>query len=183
MDPQLRQHIEIETTHELLGDLTHYQLLKLGPDVGQSDIGPAYRLEARRLHPDRFVGLKDALLKRKVTQIYKAVTDAWKVLKEPNERQLYDASLRGEKAREEAEAAQAKDDPLHAAKTEKGSKYWKMALSNWKKGDFSGAVMQIKFAMTFEPDNPVFVEWLEKSQAATDEAAKENHNPYKLRIV
>ncbi len=183
MDPQLRQRIEIETTHELLAELSHYQLLKLGPDVAQGDIDPAYRLEARRLHPDRYGALKDVGLKRKVNQIYKSLTDAWKVLKDPAERGLYDAALRGEEAKKEAEEAAAMDDPVHAARTEKGGKYWKMALANWKSGDFGGAVMQIKFAMTFEPDNAVFKEWLDKAQNASEEAAKDNHNPYKLRIV
>jgi curved DNA-binding protein CbpA len=183
MTPQLRQQIEIETTHELLGDLSLYQLLRLGPEVSQGEIDPAYRSEARRLHPDRFTALKDPGLKRKVTQIYKAVTDAWKVLKDVDERSLYDAAQRGEEAKKEAEAAAAQDDPVHAARTEKGGKYWKMALKNWKGGDFSGAVMQIKFAMTFEPDNAVFKEWLDKAQASSEESAKDNHNPYKLRIV
>ncbi len=183
MDPQLRQKIEIETTHELLGELNHYQLLGLSPDVEQGKIDPAYRVEARRLHPDRFATINDAGLKRKVNQIYKAVTDAWKVLKDPDQRTLYDAAQRGDQAREEAEANQAKEDPIHAARTEKGGKYWKMALQNWQHEDFAGAAMQIKFAMTFEPDNAVFREWLEKAQVAADEAAKDTHNPYKLRIV
>lgn len=183
MNPQLRQSIEIETVHELLGELTHYQLLQVGPDATQGEIDPAYRVEARRLHPDRFTGIKDAVLKRKVNQIYKAVTDAWKVLKDPDERRLYDAAQRGEQAKKEAEAAQAMDDPVHAAKTEKGGKYWKMALRNWKSEDYGGALMQIKFAMTFEPDNAVFKEWLDKAQTASEEAQKDNHNPYKLRIV
>ena len=64
MDPSVRQRIEIETTHELLGELNHYQLLKVGPEVGQGDIDPAYRSEAGRLHPDRYTALKDAGLKR-----------------------------------------------------------------------------------------------------------------------
>ncbi len=183
MDPQLRQRIEIETTHELLSELSHYQLLKLSADVSQGEIDPAYRIEARRLHPDRYNAIKDAGLKRKVNQVYKAVTDAWKILKDVDQRALYDAEQRGEQAKKEAEAAQAADDPVHAARTEKGGKYWKMALSNWKQGDYGGAVMQIKFAMTFEPDNLVFKEWLDKAQAASEEAAKDNHNPYKLRIV
>ena len=88
MDPQVRTKIEIEATHELLRELDHYQLLRLGPDVAQGDIDPAYRVEARRLHPDRYVSINDATLKRKVNQIYKALTDASKVLKDPDQRAL-----------------------------------------------------------------------------------------------
>ena len=62
-------------------------------------------------------------------------------------------------------------------------KFWRMALRNWHDGEFSGAAMNIQFALNFEPENDTFKEWLQKTQNAHEEVADEKRNPYKLRIV
>ena len=80
--------------------------------------------------------------------------------------------------------AAAKNNPELAATTPQGEKYFKMALKCWGDGDFRGSVMQMRFAMQFEPGNAVFVEWLSKAEEALESAAaKKDQNPYKLRIV
>ena len=43
--------------------------------------------------------------------------------------------------------------------------------------------MNIKFALTFEPDNEVFKEHLVEAEAAFKEADAKEKNPYKLRNV
>ena len=59
-----------------------------------------------------------------------------------------------------------------------------MALSDWKNKAYGACVMNIKFALNFEPDNEVFKEWLAKADEAQKEAdSKKEKNPYKLRIV
>ena len=66
----------------------------------------------------------------------------------------------------------------------KAEKYWKMALRDIKDESWKSAVMNIKFALTFEPKNEVFQEHLKEAEAAFKEAdAKREKNPYKLRIM
>ena len=119
------------------------------------------------------------------------MNDAYRVLRDPDARARYDAERRGgqirmdqESRRQAAEDAAAKNDPARAARTDKGGKYWKMALQNWNDKDYSGAMMNIQFAITFEPDNEVFKEWLEKAKQARDEKKKDitMANAYKIRI-
>ena len=57
-----------------------------------------------------------------------------------------------------------------------------MALTNWEEANYKGCVLQIQLALTFEPTNAVFLEWMEKARAAADEKAKKNDNPYKIRL-
>ena len=116
--------------------------------------------------------------------------EAWKTLKDPETRETYNQELEegrrrmtdeAKKAAEAAAAAAA--NPIHAAQTEKGMKFWRMALRNWHDGEFSGAAMNIQFALNFEPENETFLEWLDKAKNAQEGVADEKRNPYKLRIV
>lgn len=190
MDPRLRSRVEIETIHELLKELDCYQLLGLKSDAAQQDVDAAFRNESRRLHPDRNSAGASNEFKNQANEVFKAVNDAYRTLRDPDGRARYDAerthgALRmDEAARRAAEAeAAAKNDPARAAATPKGEKYWKMALQCWNEEDFNGAVMQINFALSFEPANETFKEWLGKAKAANEEKKRgKTGNAYKIRF-
>lgn len=190
MDARLRPRIEIETMHELLKELDCYQLLGLEPTCAQQEIDAGFRNESRRLHPDRHVAGMTPEFRAQANEVFKAVNDAHRTLRDPDARARYDADRRqgalrlGEAARKEAEAdAAAKNDPTKAARTPKGEKYWKMALQCWNEEDFNGAVMQINFALSFEPANDTFKEWLGRAKTANEEKKKgKQGNAYKIRL-
>jgi len=190
MSARQRQIIEIETLHELLPELNYYQLLQLDPATDQAAIDQAYRAEARRLHPDRFAGLGGPV-RAQVTAIYRAVTEAKRVLGNPDTRTAYDDELASganrlsaEGSKEAKAKAAAANNPELAARTEKGGKYWRLALTDWAGKNYKGAVMNINFALTFEQDNETFKEWLAKAKKAQkDNQNPDGSNPYKLRIV
>lgn len=191
MDPRLRTRIEIETIHAILPELDYYQLLALARDCAQNDIDGAFRTETRRLHPDRVTAGAPEEFKAVANTVFKAVNDAYRVLRDPDSRARYDAERRqgdrrmSDEARRAAEAdAAQRSDPARAARTEKGGKYWKMALQNWNDGDFNGCIMNINFALTFEPDNATFKDYIARAKAAFEEKKKEAKiaNAYKIRI-
>lgn len=191
MDPRLRTRVEIETIHELLPELDYYKLLGLPGDCPQGEVDTAFRGESRRLHPDRHAAGASPEFRQKANEVFKAVNDAYRVLRDPDARAAYDQERRSgevrlaEEARKLAEAdAAAKADPTKAARTPKGERYWKLGLQCWNDKDFNGAVTNIKFAIQFEPDNEVFKEWLQKAQDAWDEKRKDTakQNAYKIRL-
>lgn len=190
MDPRLRSRIEIETIHELLPELDFYRLLGLKQGCAQSDIESAFRAESRRLHPDRHTAGATPEFRSKANEVFKAISEAYRTLKDPDARAAYDQQFKpGEKklvddARKAADAdAQARMDPSKAARTPKGEKYWKMALQCWSDKDFKGCVMQINFALTFEPDNAIFKEWLAKAKTAQEEnKSKTQAAGYRIRL-
>jgi curved DNA-binding protein CbpA len=191
MDPMIKTRVEIETLHELLDEISYYKILLLDQDAPQAEVDPAFRTVSRRLHPDRLARLNDEDLKAKANDIFRLANEAYRNLKDPDVRARYDMGLAEGNLRMSADGrskadkeAAAKDNPELAAKTPQGEKYFKMALKCWADGDFHGAVMQIRFAIQFEPGNAIFEEWLEKANNAQEQAAaKKDLNPYKLRIV
>lgn len=191
MDSRTRTRFEVETMHELLGQLNYYQLLQVKEDCPQTEIDAAFRGEGRRLHPDRVAAGSDANGRQQANDVFKAINDAYRVLRDPDARTAYDAERRGGKLRLDdqarklaAEDLAARTDPSKAARTDKGGKYWKMALTNWNDKDFSGCVMNIQFALTFEANNEIFKEWLGKAKVAMEEKknAGKTQNAYKIRI-
>lgn len=190
MDRTLAARVEIETLHELLPELDYYRILKIEPDASQDDIGPAFRQESRRMHPDRYNSMGDATLQAQVNDIYRLVREAYSTLQDPLKRSAYDEELASGNRRMGAEASAraeqqraAADDPSEAATDERAEKFWKMALKDLAEKNYKGAVMNIQFALTYEPDNETFKEYLDQAKAGAEEQHKKNYNPYKLRIV
>jgi hypothetical protein len=66
---------------------THYEVLGVRPDASGGEIQRAYRLLARRYHPDVAPDADRSLMT--------AINGAWMVLSDPSRRREYDASLGG----------------------------------------------------------------------------------------
>jgi curved DNA-binding protein CbpA len=187
MNPKLKIQIELETLHELIDELDYYQLLRLPRNCSQADIVPAYREESRRLHPDQFSD-HSAELKTKINYIYTAINEAHAVLKEPEQRLTYNAMLENGVIRSEDSALNVSEqrasinDPASAATTDQSKKFWVRGLEAFEKEDYKGAILNIKFAIQFEPKNEIFKEWLEKAEEADKKAPQKEKNPFKLRL-
>ncbi|KAJ7070768.1 DnaJ domain-containing protein [Mycena amicta] len=81
----------------------YYKLLGLTKTATQDEIRTAYKKESLRTHPDRVVNASSAE-KKKATERFQAVADAYYVLSDPTRRREYDA-LYSTRARERT------DDP------------------------------------------------------------------------
>jgi curved DNA-binding protein CbpA len=189
MDPRLRTRIEIETIHELLVDVDHYKLLRIAPEAPQAEIDAAFRNESRRLHPDRHTAGATPEFKVRANDVFKALNESYRILRDPDSRAAYDNG-RKETGRTAAEArklneaaAAAAKDPSKAARTPKGEKYWKLALQAWQEENYAGCVMNVDFALSFEPGNEIFKEWRGKAKSIADEKKKGREgDTYKIRI-
>jgi curved DNA-binding protein CbpA len=190
MDARTRDRIEVETIHELLSELTAFQLLGIPAEATADAVDAAFRAESRRLHPDRLAAGATPDFKTKANAVFKAVGDSYRTLRDPESRAAYESELRArvdavaEEARRKAAAdAAAKADPSKAARTPKGEQYWKRGLQCFQDGDFNGAVMQINFALQFEADNAVFREYLDKAKAGlAAKKADKTGNTYRIRL-
>lgn len=190
MNKVLAARVEIETLHGLLSQLDYYKILRLDPEASQDDIGPAFRAESRRMHPDRYSSMDDEALQSQVNDIYRLIREAYGTLNDPEKRAVYDDELVNDNTRMSDDAMARADhqraaasDPSEAATNEKSGKYWKMALKDIAEENYKGAVMNIQFALTYEPGNETFKEYLAEAKVGADEKHKKNFNPYKLRIV
>lgn len=168
MYERVKARVEIETLHELLPELDYYKLLLIEPTANQQDIDRAFREQTKALHPDRFFGLEEAEVKTKAQEIFRRINEAWRTLKDPNMRKVYDRDLRkgtvrmGTKRREQAQRHGNSGSITEAARTAQGRKYWLMALSDYKAKNYKGAVLNAELTLRHEPDNKAIAKWTMK---------------------
>lgn len=89
---------------------TYYDVLGVAPSAAPDVVRRAYLDLARRLHPDRSVGLSPADQQATARRMQQ-VNEAWRVLRDPKSRAAYDRSLAGAGRRPGA----PKGPPRHAA--------------------------------------------------------------------
>lgn len=75
--------------HNNLNNLNYYEILRVDDDASLEEIKTAFRREAKRYHPDRNIGDKEA------EEIFKTVNKAYSVLSDKNKRSEYDKRLFG----------------------------------------------------------------------------------------
>ena len=184
MSLEQRTSIRINTLYDIVDDLDYYQLLKLKPNCAQKTISTAFQAQSKELHPDQ----APKELADKANYIFTAITEAHRILQEPQSRLEYDGLLNNGVIRVEDTALRSgaerssSNDPTKAAQTEQSKKYWLLGLADMDAERYESAIMNIKFALQFERDNEVFQEWLEKAKQAAEEAPQKEKNPFKIRL-
>jgi curved DNA-binding protein CbpA len=83
----------LERLESDLDRLSYYNLLGVPPDASVEEIRRAFRVQALLLHPDRHFNQPDPALKRRITAIYKRVSEGYRVLNHPKQRPIYDQLL------------------------------------------------------------------------------------------
>lgn len=191
MELDTKTLVEIEALYGILESLDYYQMLRVPRDAPVTAIERSFAQESKRFHPDRFYGLNDPDLQRKLTRIYRRIAEAWSVLKDPELKTIYDRKLRSDPPAEVAkvgrsELVQEKDEGATATRvcaTRQGQKFYDLAIKARAAGDWNGVVMNTKFALQAEPDNATLKEQLAAAQTSLEEHRQKTKNPYKIRIV
>jgi hypothetical protein len=183
----LKLHIEIETLYSVIDDLNYYQILRLPQDCIQDEVIIAYKRQANYFKGTPQIKENEEL-SDKLGYITLSIKESYKTLKEPTGRLCYDTFLEKGNIRiddtklKRGLDRQKSNDPLTAANNDKSKKYWLLGLKAFDAKEYDNAILQIQFAIQFEPSNEIFLEWLAKSKEAAKKAPKKNKNPYKLRL-
>ena len=193
-DAELKKKVEIEVVAGLLDEMDYYRLLKLRPGAPIGEVEKAFANQSKAFHPDRFFGARDPKFIKKVTSVFKKVTEAYQVLKDPELKKMYDQKL----GIRSGGAAAASSQPVDKASLEKerdqlatgeavsdkrAKKYWDLAQLASQSEDWNGAVMNLQFAISFEPDNPILKQKLDDAKVKMEQKKKKSANPYKIKIV
>ena len=156
---------EIRALDAILEELDYYQVLELVPGAPTSAIRSAYHRASRRFHPDGHRA-RQPELQAPLARISKRVAEAYSVLRDARRRQVYDRQLaaNGDARRmplvqAEAEADRQRRD-AREGRTPNGRRYFALAQRDIAKGDRVAAERNLRTALTFEPDNPLFRETL-----------------------
>ncbi len=181
----LRTRIEVETLHEILDEVDFYALLQVPRTAGQAEIEGAFARESRRFHPDAYFGVRDPHFLRKITAIYRKTSEAYSVLKDPELKSRYDGKLGigvvdagKEDLEEEAEESAAQQGEV--CQTRQGRRYYELAMTARKNGDYNGMAMNLHFALSFERGNAVIEEQLAEAKAVLEE--RKAKQAFKVRL-
>lgn len=204
MDPELKRKVEVETLAGLLDELDYYRILKLKAGSPIGEVEKAFASQSKTFHPDRFFGVRDPKFTKKVTAVYKKVTEAYQVLKDPELKKMYDQKLgvrgggpsasgsgafatsTGSFSAIDKNALEKERDQLASGEIvsdKRAKKYWELAQIANQNEDWNGVVMNLQFAISFEPDNVLLKQRLDDAKVKMEEKKKKGVNPYKIKIV
>ena len=162
-----RKKIEISSVSRLIDELDYYQILKIAPDATPQEIKANYFRESREYHPDKFYN-EPPDTNRKVTMIFKRITEAFKILNDPETRVEYDKSLKGPNRAENlryVHGVMGETKREDEGQPPMGRKYYQMGKIALNNMDYKGAKINFQLAAKMEPNNELFKQRLAEVEA------------------
>lgn len=148
MDPDQFKD-RINQIYDDLERYSYYELFNLTPQATPDDIRQAFHRMATLVHPDRFEQHQDQDLRRQVYEIYKRMTEGYRVLMDPSDRKAYDAGLARGEIRLVRTGRKITGPKLQeeAIDNPQAKKFFNLAQDAERRGDLKGAQMNFKFAL------------------------------------
>jgi curved DNA-binding protein CbpA len=177
---------ELHERTSKLAQLDYYEVLRVARDAPLADIKKAFYQESRTYHPDRFFQLTDLVLKERVNELYKRVTEAYSVLRDEQKRKRYtqevSGPLRAQKLRftelseSEAKQEQKREQEERIGTHPKGRQLYQTAAADLAAQRWSQAERNLKMALTYEPSNTLYKEKLALAQQKLNEGRPEGQS-------
>lgn len=156
----------------LVGELNHYQILKVSPIASEDEIREAFHREAVQFHPDQYLSQNNQKLQELSKKIYARVTEAYEVLSDPEKRSEYDLEQSGNVEPVDEDAiTSVRRKPDWAAKSP-GDKFYKLAEKAYQGGDLRSALMNIQIAIGADSDNSRFLNFKDRVEAQLAKKSK-----------
>lgn len=144
----------VEQAHPTLDQRSYYELLGVPRDAPPDRIQQAFYARAGRLHPDRYFRLAEGGVRDKLVAIYARITEAYKVLSDPQKRAQYDKGLAEGRLRFAAVTEREVKRPANPEDQVSGreaKRFTKLAFTQLGGGNIKGALMNLRFALQLEP--------------------------------
>lgn len=185
VDLELDEMKRILYTHAHLGEWSHYRLLGVRWRDDAATVKKAYFARSKEWHPDRFRRGNLGSYKPRIEAIFKAVNEAYQVLRDPKKKKAYDDAHAREFDEEDmAEALKAKrrEDRRVAREAERKRRLrernpvrqrmlrakamYEEALAKEEQGDLIDALRNAQGAYALHAE-PVYKEVMERLQRST----------------
>lgn len=145
-DPKSGKRLVLEAVYQNLGQMNLFDILGVSTDADEKDIRDAYHMASRHFHPDFFFN-SDETMKEVSKKVFKEVVASHMVLRDEAKRKAYLESLfSSQKKKDEKQKSVA-------PKAVQAKKYYEQALQSLKEQNFSSATLNLKLALSYEPDN------------------------------
>ncbi|NOX19967.1 MAG: DUF4388 domain-containing protein [Nitrospirae bacterium] len=142
---------EIEELHSKLNSLSAHELLGLGPDSTPSDAKKQYYHLAKRYHPDRYVQINLEGFKEKLTDIFDALTKAYRSIKDGTANEQSEVQPQEEQA------------PPEVPPEVQALRQFKRGIKEMKGGNYWLAAEAFRWATRLDPTEPKYWSYLSKA--------------------
>lgn len=166
-EDRMRAAIEdfVERAYDALDQTDYYRVLGMSSASTERDIRDAYYKLAARLHPDIHGEEVDPRFRQRLTTVFSRVVEAYRVLSDPVRRQEYDRTLARGDMRMAAGPTRPKSRTEEGPTDAHARKFWLLARQALDAGDPRAAIMNLRIAMSTEPDSPVLRAALARAEA------------------
>jgi DnaJ-class molecular chaperone len=163
----------IEQQFVELDQKSYYQLLGIDRTVEERAIVSAYYHMVARFHPDNYVDSLDPDTRAKLVSLYSRLVEGYLVLRNPGKREQYARLLEQGKLRwSMAEERGPRRDPEGDVISASGKRFFKLGKASLAAGDAKAALMNLKLALSVEPDNAAILAELAKAEALIGKVGK-----------
>jgi DnaJ-class molecular chaperone len=151
---------QVLDTAARLDEIDYFRLLGCPPDPSPATLRTCFRRLATSYHPDRYRQV-DPVLYTALETIYRRITEAYAVLRDPHDRAAYSAGLsqgfvRFDRARAHELLERARQT-VEPGQTEAGRRHYQQACAARDRNDRYTAREEIRMALLFEPSEPQFL--------------------------
>src|SRR5262249_55073450 len=144
---------------------TYYDLLKIKASASADEIRNAFHRLAREAHPDNFVTASADEL-QKMAENYRKVTEAYRVLRDPNTRRAYDDTFKsGAGTGSVSTHGQSLSTGLRRSSIARlAIPYYTQAQQAIKAGNWKQALLHLQLASRHDPKNEDIAKLMQTAQ-------------------
>jgi curved DNA-binding protein CbpA len=153
----------VDRAYAALDTTDYYRVLGMSSAASEPEIRDAYYKLAARLHPDVHGDALDPDFRQRLTTVFSRVVEAYRVLADPVRRHEYDETLaRGDLRMAPGAKVKARSDdgPVDAH----ARKFYQLARHAMDSGDPRSAIMNLRIALSTEPDSPILRDALARAE-------------------
>jgi len=163
---KMRAAIEqfVERAYAAMDQTDYYRVLGMSSAASEQEIRDAYYKLAARLHPDIHGEGLDEVFRQRLTTVFSRVVEAYRVLSDAGRRREYDKTLAAGSMRM-ASGAKIKPRAEEALADAHAQKFYLLARQAMDSGDARAAVMNLRIAMSTEPESPILRAALARAEA------------------
>jgi curved DNA-binding protein CbpA len=147
-------HQFVDRAYAALDQTDYYRVLGVSSVSSERDVRDAYYKLAARLHPDIHGEGAEPEFRSRLTTVFSRVVEAYKVLSDRRKRADYDAALAQGMLRMTA-GLKVKPRIEEAITDANARKFYLLAQKAMADGDGRSALMNLRIAMSSEPDSPI----------------------------
>ena len=155
---------QVQAFVERTDDVTHYEVLDIGPSAPEKEVRRSYLVLMRTYHPDNYFQRVDDATQALLEIAFQRINDAFQTLIERKTRDRYDIEIGNlaTTAGGSSEAFKRQRQELleyrrvNKDKLKKARELWEGAQDDESAGRFKSARSKLKLAINFDPRNPLF---------------------------